>query len=122
MSQDKLPLATPAFTSGVDVKTARKCLKTRKLPSQMKGSRDWRTRKDPFEDVWPEVEAFLNDSPGLPALTIFQDLHRRNPGKLLDGQLRTLQRHIWVWRGLYGLGWGRKPFLRKRIRFSGTNL
>ena len=102
MSQEKLPLATLAAKAGMDVKTARKYLKTRRLPSQMNDSRDWRTRKDPFEDVWPEVEAFLKDSPGLQALTIFQDLQRRNPGKFQDGQLRTLQRRIRVWRGLYG--------------------
>ena len=65
MSQEKLPLSTLAAKSGMDVKTARKYLKTRRLPSQMKVTRDWRTRKDPFEAVWSEVEALIKDSPEL---------------------------------------------------------
>jgi hypothetical protein len=102
MSQEKLPLSTLAAKAGMDVKTARKYLRVRRLPSQMKVPRDWRTREDPFADVWPEVEALLKDFPELQALTIFQDLQHRYPGKFQDGQLRTLQRRIRVWRGLYG--------------------
>jgi transposase len=102
MSQEKVPLATLAVKAGMDVKTARKYLQTRRLPSQMKVPRDWRTRKDPFEDVWSEVEALIKDSPELQALTIFQDLQRRYPGNFQDGQLRTLQRRIRSWRALYG--------------------
>jgi hypothetical protein len=102
MSQEKLPLTTMAAKAGMDVKTARKYLQTRRLPSQMKVPRDWRTRKDPFEDVWSEVEILIKDSPELQALTIFQDLQRRYPGKFQDGQLRTLQRRIRSWRALYG--------------------
>ena len=88
MSQEKLPLTTMAAKAGMDVKTARKYLQTRRLPSQMKVPRDWRTRKDPFEDVWSEVEILIKDSPELQALTIFQDLQRRYPGKFQDGQPR----------------------------------
>ena len=102
MSQEKLPLSALAAKAGMDVKTARKYLRTRRLPSQMKVSRDWRTREDPFADVWSEVEALLKESPGLQALTIFQDLQRRSPGRFQDGQLRTLQRRIRIWRGLHG--------------------
>ena len=48
------------------------------------------------------MEALIKEAPGLEALTIFQDLQRRYPGKFQDGQLRTLQRHMRVWRGLSG--------------------
>jgi hypothetical protein len=42
-----------ASKAGLDVKTARKYLPARRLPSEMKTERHWRTRKDWFEDVWP---------------------------------------------------------------------
>jgi hypothetical protein len=102
MSQEKLPLSTMAAKAGMDVKTARKYLEAGKLPSQMKGPRDWRTREDAFSDIWPEIEGLLRESPELQALTIFQHLQHKYPGKFQDGQLRTLQRRIRVWRGLYG--------------------
>lgn len=97
-----LPLATLAAKAGMDENTARKYLKSNRLPSQMKQPRHWRTREDPFAEVWPEVEALLRDAPGLEAVTIFGDLQRRRPGIFQDGQLRTLQRRIRVWHGLYG--------------------
>lgn len=100
--ENSLPLVTAAAKAGMGEKAARKYLQSGLLPSQMKKPRDWRTREDPFADVWTKVEALLKEAPGLEALTIFQDLQRRYPGKFQDGQLRTLQRHMRVWRGLSG--------------------
>jgi hypothetical protein len=100
--EDDLPLVTAAAKAGMGEKAARKYLRSGLLPSQMKKPRDWRTREDPFADVWPEAEALVQEAPGLEALTIFQELQRRHPGKFQDGQLRTLQRRMRVWRGLYG--------------------
>jgi hypothetical protein len=102
MSKEGLPLSTLAIKAGMDVKTARKYLKSGRLPSQIEAPRTWRTREDPFADIWPEVEVLLKDAPGLQALTIFQELQRRYPAQFQDGQLRTLQRRVRVWRGLYG--------------------
>jgi len=102
LSKEEVVMSTLAVKAGMDVKTARKYLNARMLPSQMKVPRDWRTREDAFANIWPEVEALLKEAPGLQALTIFQDLQRRHPGKFQDGQLRTLQRRVRVWRGLYG--------------------
>ena len=102
MSKEGLPLSVLAAKAGMDVKTARKYLKAGRLPSQITAPRDWRTRQDPFADIWPEAEALLSDAPELQALTVFQELQRRYPGRFQDGQLRTLQRRIRVWRGLYG--------------------
>ncbi len=102
LSKEGLPLSTLAAKAGMDIKTARKYLKSGRLPSQMKAPRDWRTREDPFSDVWPEIEVLIKEAPDLQALTIFQELQRRYPEKFQDGQLRTLQRRIRVWRGLYG--------------------
>ena len=103
LTRDKnLPLVTVAAKAGMGEKAARKYIRSGLLPSQMKKPRDWRTREDPFTDVWLEVEALIKGAPGLEALTVFQDLQRRFPGKFQDGQLRTLQRRMRVWRGLSG--------------------
>ncbi len=42
-------LSKAALRSDLDSKTARKYLKSGKLPSQMRVEHTWRTRSDPFE-------------------------------------------------------------------------
>ena len=64
--------------------------------------RTYRTRVDPFEAVWPEVEKMLEAAPGLEAKTIFVRLQERPDSTFSDGQLRTLQRKIKRWRAEYG--------------------
>ena len=95
-------MAAAAAKAGMDEKTARKYLKTQKLPSQMKKERTWRTRKDPFEDVWDEVRDMLEINPGLLGTTLFQHLQWTYPGRYSDGQLRTLQQRIKIWRATEG--------------------
>jgi hypothetical protein len=91
-----------AMKAGMDEKTARKYRRRGKLPSDLQTTHPWRTRKDPFEDVWYEIESMLEINPGLEAKTLFEDLQRRNPGRYADGQLRSLQRRIKVWRASEG--------------------
>ncbi len=91
-----------ASKAGMDEKTARKYLRNKMLPSQQKKDHTWRTRKDPFEEVWSEVRDYLEANPGLEGTTIFSYLQREYPGKYTDGQLRTLQRKIKVWKALEG--------------------
>jgi len=91
-----------AIKAGMDEKTARKYRKLGKLPSELKQTHTWRTRKSPFEKDWDEIKAMLKINPGLEAKTIFEDLQRRYPGRFADGQLRTLQRHIKIWRASEG--------------------
>ncbi len=91
-----------AMKSGMDEKTARKYRSKGKLPSDLKPDHTWRTRKDPFEDVWDGIKSMLEINPGLEAKTLFEDLQRRFPGIFADGQLRTLQRRIKNWRALEG--------------------
>ena len=95
-------LALAASKAGMDVKTARKYRDLEQLPSELYRPRTWRTREDPFEEVWDEVTQKLELIPGLQAKTLFQDLQRRYPGRFSDGQLRTLQRRIKTWRALDG--------------------
>jgi hypothetical protein len=95
-------LAMAAAKAGMDEKTARKYRRVCKLPSEVKMEHRWRTRRDPFDDVWEEVEEKLEVNPGFEAKTLFEDLQRRYPGRFADGQLRTLQRRVKVWRCLEG--------------------
>ena len=56
-------LAQASRKTGMDEKTARKYRDSKLLPSQQKTPRENRTRQDPFEQVWPEVEARLAAEP-----------------------------------------------------------
>ncbi len=86
----------------MDEKTARKYLRENSLPSQMKKDHNWATRKDPFENDWDQICQILELNPGLEAKTIFDYLQRTYPGRYQDGQLRTLQRRVKIWRALEG--------------------
>jgi hypothetical protein len=98
----RLPLEVAAAKAGMDPKTARKYLRGRRLPSEMQQKHRWRTRPDPFADVWDEIEQRLRVDPGLQAKTLFEYLQDREPGRFSEGQIRTLQRRIKNWRGLEG--------------------
>ncbi len=95
-------LSSAAAKAGMCEKTARKYRRSGKLPSDSAAPHVWRTRPDPFEEVWEEVRGVLKDNPGLEAKTLFEDLQRRYPGRFPDGQLRTLQRRVKMWRALEG--------------------
>ncbi len=91
-----------ALKADMDRKTARKYVAAGQLPSEMKTPRDWRTREDPFDEDWPEVEKLLQDTPGLEAKTVFEVLCERHPGRHEPGELRTLQRRVRQWRAAHG--------------------
>jgi hypothetical protein len=95
-------LAAAAAKAGMDEKTARRWRDCGMLPSESKVEHTWRTRPDPFEDVWEEVRARLAVNPGFEAKTLFEDLQRRYPERFSDGQIRSLQRRIKAWRALEG--------------------
>ena len=94
--------ATAAAKAGMDEKTARKWRCSDKLPSECRTVRIYRTREDAFEDTWGEIKRLLAVNPGLQAKTIFAHLQRTQPGAFADGQLRTLQRKMKVWRAVEG--------------------
>ena len=95
-------IAVAAMRAGVDRKTDRKYAQAGKLPSEMKEPRAWRTREDPCEEHWPELEAKLEEAPGLQAKTLLDDLIERYPDRYEEGQLRTLQRRVRRWRATAG--------------------
>jgi hypothetical protein len=99
---DGQPLYLAALKVGMDAKTARKYRHAERLPSESFNPRTWRTREDPFQDVWPELRDQLVRAPGLQAKILFEDLQLRFPGRFPDGQLRTLQRKIKAWRATEG--------------------
>jgi hypothetical protein len=91
-----------ASKAGMDPKTARKYLSANRLPSEMAKERHWRTREDPFSEVWDQVRQEIEENPGLEAKTLFEWLQREYPGRYADGQIRTLQRRIKHWRATEG--------------------
>ena len=59
------PLYLAALKVGMDTKTARKYRHTDRLPSESFTPQSWRTREDPFQEVWPQLRDRLELNPGL---------------------------------------------------------
>src|SRR6185437_14522940 len=93
-----IPQVTAAAKAGMSERTARKYARSGRAPSQVRVPHTWRTRADPFAEVWPEIEALLRQDGGLQAKTIWMDLNERYAGRFSAGQLRTLQRRVSTWR------------------------
>jgi hypothetical protein len=99
-------LETAAAAAGMSVRSAQ-TWKDGPLPSETKRTRAWRTRPDPFSDVWAsELEPLLlaDTDSVLQATTLLAALNEaRTDGQKFDeGQVRTLQRRIRDWRALHG--------------------
>jgi hypothetical protein len=58
----------------------------------------WRTREDPFAEVWSEVVAELEADANRTAKDLFEQLQALHRGRFPDGQLRTFQRRVQEWR------------------------
>ncbi len=95
-------LVVAARRTGMDEKTARKYRDSQGLPSELAKPRTWRTREDPFEEVWPEVLARLEAEPKLRAFTLLEWLQEKYPGRFPDSQRRTLERRVRAWRAARG--------------------
>ncbi len=91
-------LAAAVARAGMSENTARKWRKSELLPSETKTERNYKTREDPFAGIWDEAIEILDNSPGIEAKTLFVYFQRRHPGMFQDGQLRTFQRKVKVWR------------------------
>ena len=95
-------LAASARRTGMDEKTARSYRDDERLPSHRNTKREYRTRVDPFADVWPEVQQRLKAEPKLQAVTLFSWLQDRYPGQFLDSTRRTFERRVRLWRSTHG--------------------
>jgi hypothetical protein len=99
-------IATAAAAAGMSERSAY-AWKQGALPSDTKSARAWRTRPDPFDDVWDAelVPLLKADEHGvLEATTLIADLQKRHGNRYGLGQLRTLQRRVHEWRALHGPG------------------
>ena len=97
-------LTASARMSEMTEKTARKYRDDGRLPSERKTARNYRTRADPFADVWAEVQRKLEGEPALKAVTLFEWLQQTDPGRFPDSTRRTFERRVAQWRSLYGPG------------------
>jgi len=91
-----------AARAGMHPNTARKYEQRGALPSQLQEPRTYRTRPNPFAVDWPWVQAQLERDHALQADTLFAALCRAHPDRYQPGQIRTLQRHIALWRAQHG--------------------
>jgi hypothetical protein len=86
--------ATSAAAAASPPSAARTYRKTKRPPVP----RTWRTRVDPFVDVWGQLQLQLRIDPSRTAKELLIELQERYPGKFADGQRRTLQRRVQQWR------------------------
>jgi len=73
---------------------ARKSVRTYRRTRKPTPPRTWRTRTDPFAEVWGEIQLQMEIDPSRSAKELFLDLQQRYPGKYPNGELRTLQRRV----------------------------
>jgi len=99
---EKETLYRAADKAGMSEKTARKYIKLKKIPSEVKVDHSWKTREDAFKDIWPSIKSMLEVNSGLEATVILPYLQKEYKGKFQDSQLRTLQRRIKEWRVIEG--------------------
>ena len=91
-----------ALKAGMHRETASKYVKSGQLPSERCIERSWRTRPNPFEAHWPEIDEMLSSAPELEGKALFEWLCEQHPGAYDEGQLRSFQRHVRRWRALCG--------------------
>ena len=60
---DGEPLSQAAMRAGMAENTARRYRILGQLPSECQSEHDWRTRPDPFEEVWEEVRGCWPPTP-----------------------------------------------------------
>jgi hypothetical protein len=77
--------AAASAKAGLSQRTGRR-IETGEVPALEQTRRHWRTRKDPFAEVWDgEVVPLLKKQPALNAITLFEDLE--NMGSSLSSFL-----------------------------------
>ena len=83
--KDGYSQAAAAARAGFSERTGRRIEADPILPSQQGRTRRYRTRQDPFVEVWrEELVPLLQSIPHLRATTILGELQRRHPGRYPD--------------------------------------
>lgn len=97
-----LTIGQAAMKAGMNRNTASSYLKSGSLPSKTPIDRPWRTRADPFEADWPQMEQMLEDAPELEAKLLFEHFQGLFPDRYDESQVRTFQRRVKTWRAKKG--------------------
>jgi len=93
---------TAAAKAGISERTGRR-IEHGEINPSVKTKRQWRTRKDPFADVWDsEIVPMLELKHELQPFTLFEHLNRKYPGVYQGSTLRTFQRRVKKWKSLNG--------------------
>jgi hypothetical protein len=97
-----------AMKAGMSRKTAGKYLSQDNVLEQRRVPHNWKTRKDPLQEIWPKALLMLQDAPELEAKALFEYLVpaavpggppvEGGPGELQEKHLRTFQRRVKGWR------------------------
>jgi len=95
LTEDKS--ANNSTIAGQEAPSNREYRRTRK-PRKPMVARTWRTRSDPFEDVWGDLQLLLELNPHRTPKSLLDDLLQAQPEKFNLGHLRTLQRRVASWR------------------------
>jgi hypothetical protein len=61
-------------------------------------SHHWRTRADPFEHTWPQIQRWLEKELGVTTKQLLDRLIEMAPALYSGAQMRTLQRWVKAWR------------------------
>src|SRR6266567_3945672 len=103
LTQGRIQPGCRCRPAGFSERTGRRIEADPILPSQQGRTRRYRTRQDPFVEVWREdLVSLLQSIPHLRATTILGELQRRHPGRYPDQLLRSLQRRVAHWRATEG--------------------
>jgi len=94
--------------------TERRYRRSKRQRRPYQGPRWWRTRTDPFAEVWLEAERQLAQTPDLSAKALFEHLRQQYPDQFDDNQLRTLQRRVRAWRMRYSTQQGEQKEPQKQ--------
>jgi hypothetical protein len=87
-----------SINTGLIINEERRNKRKYRRKKKEKIPRWWRTRKDPFENVWEEICKWLENNPERTAKSLLMKLQKCYPGQYFDNQLRTLQRRVQKWR------------------------
>lgn len=101
--REQLGQAGAAAKAGFSERTARR-LDSQKGALPKRAARDWRTRTDPFVEVWESevLPLLIREKGKLEATTLLGHLQELYPGRFPDRLLRTLQRRLSSWRVHHG--------------------
>jgi len=92
------PPATPSLADLAAFLAGSATTKRKYRRTKPQAKRTWRTRPDPFAAIWDDIRQRLEAAPERTAKVIVQELQHAYPGQYTDGQLRTLQRRVKMWR------------------------